>query len=167
MSDKGPTSFPSAEDLLKWSGHEEITFPYPGGKGWIVKITKDAVPITSQFYEVRGDPKGYGAPKIFGHLLPLGDKEISGLIEVGPKGEIKNRRRATPGDKLTENQKIIGVIITQPDRVIEPVAVIISESLENYSKDPAVWMSAILNARDSLELAAQQAVLKEIEKMPK
>ncbi len=91
--------------------------------------------------------------------MPLGDKQVSGLVEIGPLGEIINRRRVTPGDKINENQKIIAVIVAQPDRAIEPVAVIISGPLENYSKDPTVWEKASLTTRDSVELAAQRAVL--------
>ena len=160
--EKGPTTFPSLEAFLKWAGHSGINFPLPNGKGWEVQLSKDRARITSTFYYVEGDPSGYGAPKIFGHLLPLGEEMVSGLIEVGPNGEIVNRRRVVEDDKLDENQKIAEVIIAQPDRVIEPVAVIISGEIENYSKDQETWNKATIAARDGVELMALQAVMAQI-----
>ena len=160
---KGPTTFPSLEAFLKWTGHSGINFPLPKGEGWEVQLSKDeGVKITSTFYYVEGDPTGYGAPKIFGHLLSLGEEMVSGLIEVGPNGDIVNRRRVVEDDKLDENQKITEVIIAQLDRVIEPVAVIISGGIENYSKDQEIWNKAIIAARDGVELMALQAVMAQI-----
>ncbi len=157
---KGATKFPSMEAFLGWAGHTEISFPLPNGKGWTVNISKEkGVQITSDFYRVRGDPDGYGAPKIFGHLFPLGDEMVSGLVEVGISGEILNRRRVVADDQLDDNQRILKVVVTQPDRVIEPVAVIISGTLDDYSMDRKTWNKAILNARDGVELAAIQAVM--------
>ncbi len=162
MAEKGPADFPSTEAFLEWAAHTVLTFPFPGGKGWEVKISKDGVIITSPYYEVRSDPNGYGAPKIFGHLYPLGKENVSGLVTVGPQGQILNRRRVVSGDALKDNEKIVKVIIAQPDRVIEPVAVIASEPLENYSKDPAVWNKAIIAARDGVELTALRAIMSKI-----
>lgn len=164
MSKKGPVSFPTFQALLDWMAHEKITFPFKG-KGeekWMVVIDEDGVRITSPFYEVRSDPDGYGAPKVFGHLLPLGDKMVSGLVVIDPSGKVINRRRVVADDKLTEGQEIIEVIIVQPDRAPEPVAVVITESLENYSKDKAVWADAIIAAKDGVEVTAIRAAMKQI-----
>lgn len=162
MAEKGPTSFPSVQAFLEWIAHLAITFPFPGGKGWIVKISAEGVTITSPYYEVRGDPNGYGAPKIFGHLYPLGKENVSGLVVVGSMGKILNRRRVVASDKLEENQEIVEVVVTQPDRVIEPVAVIINEPLKDFSSDPNIWTNALINARDGVELAALRAVMSKI-----
>ena len=160
---KGPTDFPSMKAFLEWTGHSEIKFPLPNGEGWGVKISNESgVEITSPYYKVQGDPEGYGAPKIFGHLFSLGGKMVSGLVAVGPDGAIQLRRRVVEEDKLDENQVIISVIITQPDRVIEPVAVIISGGIENYSRDLETWIKAITAARDGVELMALQAVMTKI-----
>ena len=161
--EKGSTEFPSLDGFLEWAGHNEIKFPLPNGKGWTVVLSKEkGVLITSDFYEVRGDPDGYGAPKPFGHLLPLGEEMVSGLVEVGSSGEIVNRRRAVTDDRIGDNQEILEGIQTQPDRVNEPVAVIITGSLADYSSDPKVWNQAINNARDGVELMAIQAVMTRI-----
>lgn len=164
MAEKGPATFPSMDAFLEWVAHEGISFPFKG-KGeekWKVIIDKSGVRITSPYYEVHSDPNGYGAPKIFGHLYPLGKESVSGLVVVGPFGKILNRRRVVADDKLEENQEIIEVIITQPDRVIEPVAVIINEPLKDFSSDHNVWIKAITAARDGVELAAIRAVMAKI-----
>ena len=157
--EKGPTEFPSLKGLLEWAGHTGIKFPLPGGEGWTVIFNSDGVLITSEFYYVKGDPDGYGAPKIFGHLFPLGDEMVSGLVEVGSSGEIINRRRVVADDRLGDDQKIIEVIIAQTDRVIEPVAVIISGQIEDYSREWGTWIKACISARDGVELMALQAVM--------
>ena len=157
--EKGPAKFPSLKGLLEWAGHTENSFPLPNGKGWTVILNENGMLITSDFYYVKGDPDGYGAPKIFGHLFPLGDKMVSGLVEVGTSGEILNRRRVVADDQLDDNQRILEVVVTQPDRVIEPVAVIISGTLDDYSTNQKIWNKAILNARDGVELAAIRAVV--------
>ncbi len=156
---KGSTEFPSLKGLLEWAGRPKISFPLPNGNGWTVILDENGVLITSDFYEVKGDPDGYGAPKPFGHLLPLGDEMVSGLVEIGSSGEILNRRRVVSDDRIEDNQRILKVIQAQPDRVVEPVAVIISGTLDDYSMDPKTWNKATLNARDGVELAAIQAVM--------
>lgn len=164
MNEKGPVSFPTFEALLEWMAHEQISFPFKG-KGeekWKVIIDKSGLIITSPFYEIKSDPDGYGAPKIFGHLFPLGKEQVSGLVVVGSFGKILNRRRVVASDKLEEKQEIVQVIIVQPDRVIEPVAVIINEPLKDFSSDPNVWIKAIAAARDGVELAAIRTVMAKI-----
>jgi hypothetical protein len=161
-NEKGPTEFPSYEAFLEWLAHSKVTFLFKDAKGWKVEITKNGLRIFSPYYEVRGDPNGYGAPKVFGLLFPLGDKMVSGMIVVDPLGKVINRRRVVADDKLAEGQEIIEVIIVQPDRAIEPVAVIITEPLENYSKNKVVWADAILAAKDGVEATALRAIMKKI-----
>ena len=161
IEEKGTTTFPSLEALLKWTGHDKITFPLIG-KGWTVILAEGGPIVTSDFYNVKENPERYGAFTIFGHLFPLEKEMVSGLIEVGSDGIILNRRRVVEGDGLDENQTIISVVIAQPDRAIEPIAVIISGSLDDFSSDQTVWINAILKAKDGPELMAIQAVMAKI-----
>jgi len=160
MSD---AKFETAEGLLAWAGVQgnHGVMPIEGSKGWDLHIRggeKAPVSIESDFYNIEARPP-YGAFMIVGHCFSFGDHEVSGEIRFAfndGKPVVENRRRITAKDSLGEGHKIIDVINVQPDRVEEPVAVVITEAdEEQYSSLGAdAWLDLLDGVRDGAEAEA-------------
>ncbi len=160
--------FEDIQAFLAWmnlSNGETLTFPLATAKGWSVVVGgENGAKIVSGFYGVRSLPP-YGAPKIFGIRYPFGESECSGVIEFGfvdGKAAVTNRRRVTEHDSLAENQSLLIVIQAQPDRVDEPVAVVINNNDEGHLKamTSEAWLELFDGVRDALELLAVRELKK-------
>jgi len=157
----------AADGFEKWIGATEenvVVFPF-GPKGWTVKVAKSEeglgnTIITSSFYEVKSSAP-YGAPKIFGHLIAFGEGMASGVVVVSPTG-IKNRRRLTDTDSLTDGQALVCITnAAAPDRLEEPVAIVAEGDFSQLTDSD--WLAMIFNARDGVEVIA----IREVAKMAK
>jgi len=75
---------------------------------------------------------------------------------------VTNRRRVTEHDSLAENQSLLIVIQAQPDRVDEPVAVVINNNDEGHLKamTSEAWLELFDGVRDALELLAVRELKK-------
>ena len=161
--------FNNVMNFLLWLGQEgnSVEFPFPGGKGWVVRIKGGSAPsvsIESSFYKVEGAPP-YGAPKIVGHMVDFGGYQAAGVVELGfdettGQPKIVNRRRLVEGDELAEGKVVIGVTDAWPDRVDEPTAVVLSMAELTAWKelDAEDWVELADSARDGVELMAIRAV---------
>lgn len=156
MSNK---TFPSYEAFSKWirRGLGKIQIPMPNAKGWVLELAK-RVAIRSTFYDIE-QSEPYGAPIIRGHCVPFAGQQCSGVIEFGFDESVPvivNRRRLTEDDQLEAGQRLVAVIECQPDRVNEPVAVIVMDAdLENWrALNSAQWLNFMGRVRDGLEVYA-------------
>lgn len=155
--------FESADGFFQWVmlGSRSLQFPF-GPKGWTVMISSPEegmgnTIITSSFYEVKSS-KPYGAPKIFGHLVPFCGGMASGIVVVSPQG-IKNRRRLTLVDVLGEGQILVCITNdTAPDRLEEPVAIVAEGDFSSLTESD--WFELIIGARDGVEVIAIRECLK-------
>lgn len=164
--------FSSMAGFLVWAmGRKPTTasFPFNGSGQWNVVITCDGegdestLEITSGFYTVKAHGS-YGAPMIVGHRVQFGGVEASGMVEFGFTQDdpldmrVVNRRRITEHDELGEGKIILGTIQACPDRVDEPVAVVIKSSdLELFKKrSEEEWDFFANQLRDGVELMAMR-----------
>jgi hypothetical protein len=164
MSD---AKFETTEGLLAWAGvlGNHGVMPINGSNGWDLHIRggeESPISIESGFYDIEARPP-YGAFMIVGHCFPFGDREVSGEIRFAfkdGKPVVESRRRITEKDSLGEGHKIIDVIIVQPDRVEEPVAVVITEADEGQyaSLEADAWLELLDNVRDGAEAEAVRAL---------
>ena len=158
MSGSQTTTFGDPSGFLAWfdQGGKLVEFPL-GPKGWKIQIGPRAedTRIISSFYTVESRPP-YGAWKICGVLVDFGGHQASGVIELGFDGEkpaITNRRRLTKEDRLSNNKKIVEVIESHPDRVEEPVAIVIrKDDIERFQKlKNNDWLALLDSTRDAIE----------------
>jgi hypothetical protein len=89
--------------------------------------------------------------------VDFGGHQASGVIELGFDGEkptVTNRRRLTGEDRLSDDKKIVEVIEAQPDRVEEPVAIVIrKDDIERFQKlKNNDWLALLDSTREILLL---------------
>lgn len=158
------STFGTVAEFLNWAGHQKITLGIEGSKGWRLILEEGQVRIVSDFYNVMATAP-YGAFKAIGHLVEIGDKEASGIVEFGfdEEGafEVINRRRCVASDA---DKNVLAIIEAAPDRLNEPVAVAVSsEDIEKISQFSAEdWLSIFEKCRDGVELMAAREVMRAV-----
>lgn len=159
------STFGSVAEFLTWAGHQKITLGIKGSEGWKLIIEEDEVRLESSFYNVEATAP-YGAFKAIGHLVQIGDEEVSGIVEFGFDEEgvfgIVNRRRCVASDS---EKNLVNIIEAALDRLNEPVAVVVSsEDIEKISQFSAEeWLNLFDRCRDGVELMATREVMKAVE----
>lgn len=155
--------FQSENEFLNWTGHEKITLEIEGSRGWELILEKgQTLRIESDFYNIMAT-QPYGAFKATGHLVEIGDEKVSGIVEFGfdGKGEIAviNRRRCVISDS---EKNLVAIIEVAPDRLNEPVAVVISpnefKKLSQFSAKE--WLNLFEKCLDGIELMAARELMR-------
>jgi len=164
MSNKTFDEYDGFRSWVSLQDGDIMEFPFgENSPGWTVRVEDEEIVIESDFYKVQScDP--YGAPKIVGHCFPFAGKECSGVIKFGlESGEVSvvNRRRLTAEDELGDNEQLIEVIVGQPDRVEEPVAVVTDLDREEVAELSAgERLDLYQRVGDALEADAVRTLLK-------
>lgn len=161
MSSKKFDTFVAFREWANLQPGDTLTFPASDlSDKWLFVVRDSTTDIDSPWYLGRFVAP-HGALKSDGINFQFGGQEVSGVVEFGlnDDGEVvvTNRRRVTSQDVFDEvAQYFVGVIIAQPDRVLEKVAVVVNKTAIDQARSLTAEQRLSLygRVRDSLELQA-------------